>query len=65
MKFTVLFAGAASLLGAISGCSMAEDFNGHAYGYLTNHLSAMSGWMIGASIGAIIGAIIDGIRARR
>ena len=65
MKFTVLCAASASLLGAVSGCSMAEDFNGHAYGYLTNHLSAMSGWLVGASIGAIIGAVIDGIRQRR
>ena len=65
MRFTILFAAAASLIGAAVGCSLAEDFNGHAYGYLTGHLAAISGWLAGASLGAILGSLIDAIRQRR
>jgi uncharacterized membrane protein len=65
MRFTVVFAAAASLLGAAAGCSVAEDFNGHAYGYLVGHLATISGWLVGASIGAILGTLVDTIRQRR
>lgn len=65
MTFTILFAAMASLVAAAVGCSLAPDFNGHAYGYLLGQLATISAWLVGASMGAIIGVVVDAVRQRR